>query len=244
MLVGGSVDCHVEMELRKNGVLLVSCLGSETLFKVSKVSKSSVLANFFSIEERHIGELEVSMLRSYGGNVPSSSTYVPKLGKAHEPCDRDSYFISARPLHFLHSIGREGAVHQKPICTLVVCSRLENQCNFLVQEVKQLVNRALVCLDRGFLQGNGCFERSLIEALDKQRGDSTLPDLVIRSFVLALQEVHELSFKSCHSSIHAPLDESYVHFDSFHERHCGVKRAIEMLTTMLVTENVIINKRN
>lgn len=60
-----------------------------------------------------------------------------------------------------------------------------------------------------------------------------------RSFspILAFEEVLDLSLERRKGKA-----KELLHFDGFHERTCGIRRALEIVVTLLSTDMILVNK--
>jgi len=258
LLVEGSVDSRIRTELSAQGITAVSGLGSRAVYNVSRHAGMPVLADLFSAEEWHVRELETCLMRS-GGKLPSESCmYVARSEDSGSfSMDADTYFLAVRSAEETVSEGPRG---RDPVITLFVSSLLEDKCRFLASRVKKNVNRVLSCLAHGFLPGKGDFELELAEELrgalskrEPRRGQSDegiLEALVVESFASALEDLVALSFRTSCSGLARggrPGDDDggggglVVHYDGFHERSCGMRRAVEMVVTFLATDAVLTN---
>ena len=262
LLVEGSLDSTIQLELLKCGVYTVSNVGAQALYRISKISDALVISNLFSVvEDENVGEMEGCLLRSHGIPYQTGASFPVPLKRAYEPKDRDALFLALRPQTTQVKVSEIRSQRMNPIAdvgliTLVICSSLGDKIDLLVNEVKKLVNKALCCLVHGFLRGGGEFEKlAMLELVQRKRPRSVLVTMVSKSFVLAFEEVFRLSFQNCGFCIQqveraskafagqgqSLFGENYVHLESFRERYCGIERAIEMTLTLLATEDVLCN---
>ncbi len=69
LLVEGSVDARVQAALSASGVAVVSSLGMQSLYRLSKLCNRFVLANVFAIEAaKYVGEMEALVVRRPGSH--------------------------------------------------------------------------------------------------------------------------------------------------------------------------------
>lgn len=238
LLIEGSLDPRIETELISQGIVSVSGLGAPALYKLSKCAESFVLADFFSVEDRHLGDLEACVVKTQGLASPCASSFIADSKRKPNSRDRDLHFLALRAGDGDRRVGRGDDIY----LTLFVSSSLGSRCDTLVSEVRKLISRALLCVAHGFLPGTGAFENLVAEELRKRHracegSTQVLQSLVTRSFILAFEEVLDLSLERRKGKA-----KELLHFDGFHERTCGIRRALEIVVTLLSTDMILVNK--